>query len=198
MNKEIVIDGTGHVAGMLASKIAKALFEGKKITVLRTENIIFLGPLADHLQKYKEYKNKRCVVNPERGAFHYKEPSMYFKTKLLRGMMARKTKRGSKALANCKCYEGIPKEYENVERTIVPKALAKAVADPNMPRCTLGEVLSRYGWQYAELAVSTTAATLKREEEYKKTKQAEEEKINKTISEASFKSEVQKRLEQFA
>lgn len=198
MNKEIVIDGTGHVAGILASKIAKSLLEGKKVAVIRAENIVFLGPLSDRIQAYKEYKNKRCVVNPSRGAFHYKEPSMYFKTKLVRGMIARKTKRGGKALANFKCFEGIPREYENVERSVVPKALVKAVADPNMATCTLGELLSRFGWLYSDLAASTSEAALRREEENRLLKKSEEEKIAKLVSDASFKTEVQKRLEEYA
>lgn len=43
--KEIVIDGKGHLIGRLASYVAKELQRGQKITVVRCEAILKSGKI---------------------------------------------------------------------------------------------------------------------------------------------------------
>lgn len=38
-------------------------------------------------------------------------------------MVPHKTHRGTKAMENLKCFEGIPAPYDKVKRVVVPKAL---------------------------------------------------------------------------
>ncbi|KAI5168469.1 large subunit ribosomal protein L13Ae [Pancytospora epiphaga] len=198
MDKSIIIDGTGHVAGKLAAFVAKRLLKGYSVTILAVESTVFTGPLHRHIGKYKSFKEKRAPYNPERGSFHWSEPSKYFKNKLLRGMVARKTKRGAKALEGLTCFEGIPKQFENVERFVIPKALHTVTADCSRPSCTLGELLSKFGWHHAELASSLTAELRKREDEAREVQKEKDSKVEAFRNSKEFVSEAERRLAEFA
>lgn len=198
MDKSIIIDGTGHVAGKLAAFVAKRLLRGYKVTVLAVESTRFTGPLHRHIGKYRSFKEKRAPYNPERGSFHWSEPSKYFKFKVFRGMVARKTKRGARAIEALACYEGIPRQFESVERSIVPKALLEVTADCSRASCTLGELLSRFGWHHAELAANLTAELRKREEDVFKTQRERDAEVEALRSSSEFVSEVERRLAEYA
>ena len=72
--------------------------------------------------KYLEFLRKRCNINPNRGAFHFRAPGKIF-WRTVRGMVPHKTKRGKESLDNLKCYEGIPAPYDKMKRVVVPSAL---------------------------------------------------------------------------
>ncbi|KAI5149526.1 large subunit ribosomal protein L13Ae [Enteropsectra breve] len=197
MQKDLIIDGTDHVAGKLSAFIAKKLLEGYSITVLCTENIKFTGPLHRQIGKYRSFKDKRCLYNPERGPFHWREPSKYF-TKIVRGMLPRKTVRGTEAFNRMTCYEGIPKQFEGVDRVKVPQSLIQVTADCNRESCTLGQILSYYGWAHAPLTKSLTEGLRAREAEARKSESEKADSVQQMVENSAFKSEVQKRMEQFA
>jgi ribosomal protein L13 len=53
----VIIDGKGHLLGRLASIVSKQLLLGKKIVVVRTEEILISGSrkfLAFHIHPFKE------------------------------------------------------------------------------------------------------------------------------------------------
>lgn len=197
MEKQLVVDGTGHVSGKLAGFVAKKLLSGYRVTVVATESICYTGPLFRHIGKYKSYRHKRSCYNPERGPFHQTQPSNYF-TKVVRGMTPRKTKRGTQALLNLKCYEGIPKEFENTERVIVPDALLKVTSNCDRPFCTLGQLLSKFGWKHANLANKLTNELREREREAAETLNKQKKREAQLLSDSSFIAELNQRLEQFA
>lgn len=197
MKRELVIDASEHVAGKLAAYIAKKALEGYTIHVLCSESIIFTGPMHRHVARYKSYLNKRNIVNPARGAFHYKEPSKYFR-KVFRNMACRKTVRGSEAANRIFVYEGIPKQFEGVERMIVPKAHRKVTTNPDRKFIYLGDLLVQFGWQYAELNKKLKEELLARETKSKQEAEQKSQKLEELISSASFKSEVEKKMAQYA
>ena len=95
--KVIIIDGKGHLLGRLASIVAKELLSGQRIVVVRTERINISGSLFRNKIKYSEFKRKKMVHNPRRGATHYRSPSRVF-WRAVRGMLPHKTPRGAAAL----------------------------------------------------------------------------------------------------
>ena len=95
--KEIVIDGKGHLLGRLASIIAKELISGQKIVVVRAEKINISGSLFRNRLKFMEFLNRRMVHNPRRGFKHFRAPSRIF-WRSVRGMLPHKTPRGAIAL----------------------------------------------------------------------------------------------------
>lgn len=56
--KEIVIDGKGHLMGRLAAIVAKELLNGQRIVVVRAEKIVLSGSLYRRRLDYLEFKNK--------------------------------------------------------------------------------------------------------------------------------------------
>lgn len=192
-DRNIVVDATGHVAGKLAANIAKKLLEGYTITVVACENAVFTGPLERHVGKYMSWKQKRCVVNPQRGAFHYKEPSKYF-FKILRTMVQRKSNRGGEALRRLTCYESIPHKFIGVERMMFPTALLKVTTNPERMHCTLGQLLSKFGWKHAEISKEMVEKVSAKEGELNKEKENKQKEMDKITQSAEFQKKVTEEL----
>lgn len=197
MQRELVIDGTDHVAGKLGAFIAKKALEGHVIHVLCSEKLVFTGPMHRYVSMYKSYLNKRNIVNPARGAFHYKEPSKYFR-KVFRNMACRKTIRGKEAAARIFVYEGIPKQFENSERMIVPNAHRKITNNPDKKFIYLGDLLKQFGWQYSELCEELKNDLKEREAKAKKDSESNSKKAMEISNSSAFKEEVKKRMAEFA
>lgn len=197
MNRELVIDGTDHVVGKLAAFVAKKALEGYTIHVLCSEKMVFTGPMHRHVAMYKSYLNKRNVTNPARGAFHYKEPSKYFR-KVFRNMACRKTVRGKSAASRIFVYEGIPKQFEGVERLMVPKAHRKVTTNPIRKYVYLGDLLSQFGWQYSGLCEELKQDLLSREGTAREEERKKADEMAELIASESFRNEVNQRMSEFA
>ena len=109
--KEIVVDGKGHMVGRLASKIAHQLLRGQKVVVVRCEQLVYSGSLFRNNLTFHEFLNKACNSNPRRFFKHFRAPSRMF-WRVVRGMLPHKTKRGAAALQRLKVFEGIPYPYD--------------------------------------------------------------------------------------
>ena len=121
--KEIVIDGKGHMMGRLAAIVAKQLLCGQRIVVVRAEKLVLSGSLYRRRVAYLNWKNKNSNTNPRKGGpYHFKAPSMIF-WRAVRGMVPHKTKRGTAALERLKIFEGCPFPYSNRKRMVVARAL---------------------------------------------------------------------------
>lgn len=96
------------------------------------------------------FLRKRCVVNPARGAFHFRAPSRIF-YRTIRGMMPHKSARGAAALERLKVFEGIPTPYDTVKRMVVPAALRVLRLAPGRKFTILKRLSSEFGWKYQEV-----------------------------------------------
>lgn len=146
--KQIVIDGKGHLLGRLASIVAKQLLCGKRIVVVRAEELNVSGSFFRLKMKYNDFLKKRHLTNPRRnGPFHLRSPSkMFWRT--VRGMLPHKTARGTNALKRMKVFEGIPPKYAKLKRTVVPPAMRVLRLQPNRAYSTLGRLSHEVGWKY--------------------------------------------------
>ncbi|KAJ1334614.1 ribosomal protein L13 [Batrachochytrium salamandrivorans] len=147
---EIVIDAKGHLLGRLASIIAKQLLNGQKVVLVRSEEINMSGPFFRNKLKYMAFLRKRCVVNPQRGPFHFRAPSRIF-YRTVRGMIPHKTPRGAAALERLKVFEGVPPPYDTKKRVVVPAALRVLRLAPGRKFCTLKRLSSEFGWKYNDV-----------------------------------------------
>merc|ERR1712226_914153 len=145
--KAIVIDGKGHLLGRLASVVAKAVLQGEKVVVLRTEQINISGNFFRSKLKYLSFLRKRCNVNPARGPYHHRAPSRIF-FRAVRGMLPHKTHRGENALHQVKPFEGIPPMYAKRRRVVVPSAMTVVCLKPGRKYCHLGRLSHEVGWKY--------------------------------------------------
>nr|AAX81225.1 ribosomal protein L13 [Uroleptus sp. WJC-2003] len=148
--KEIVIDGRGHLLGRLASKVAKELLSGQRIVVVRCELLLRSGSLFRNKLKFHEFLNKGMNTNPRRGQFHFRTPSRIF-WRTVRGMLPHKTPKGAAALGRMKVFEGIPYPYDQKRRMVVPDALKVLRMKSHRKFCVLGELAKQVGWTRKDL-----------------------------------------------
>ena len=120
--KEIIIDGRGHLVGRLASLVAKQMLRGQRVVVVRCEEMNISGSLFRNNLKYHEFLRKSNNTNPRRNFKHYRTPSRMF-WRSLRGLLPHKSPRGKAALDRLKVFEGIPYPYDHKKRMVVPEAL---------------------------------------------------------------------------
>ncbi|KAG2194136.1 hypothetical protein INT47_004206 [Mucor saturninus] len=150
MNMTIVIDGKGHLLGRLASIISKQALNGQKVVVVRCEALNVSGEFFRNKLKYHAYLNKRCLVNPTRGPFHFRAPSRIL-YKAIRGMVPHKTARGAAALDRIKLFEGVPAPYDRTKRMVIPAALRVLRLKPGRKYTTIGRVSHEVGWKYQDV-----------------------------------------------
>jgi len=143
--KEIIIDGRGHLVGRLASKVAQQLLRGQRVVVTRCEQLVLSGSLFRNNLTYHAFLRKSDNTNPRRNFKHFRSPARMF-WRSLRGMLPHKEPRGKAALANLKVFEGIPYPYDQRKRMVVPEALKVLRLKSHRNSCTLNELASMVGW----------------------------------------------------
>ncbi|TNJ27985.1 Ribosomal protein L13a [Giardia muris] len=146
---ELVLDCRGHILGRVASVVAKELLQGRKVTLLRCEQIVLSGSFRDVKTRFLKKMNKRVNYNHKRGPFHFRAPSAIAR-RTIRGMIPYKTHRGMEALGRLKVFDGIPTSYANKKRLVCPLALAHLNLAHTTNRCELGRVSHEIGWQHYE------------------------------------------------
>jgi large subunit ribosomal protein L13Ae len=148
--KQIVIDGKGHLLGRLASVVAKELLNGQCIVVVRSEQIFVTGSLIRNKMKWARYRQKRMNTNPSRGQYHFRAPGkMFWHT--VRGMIPHKTPRGAAALARLATFEGVPDEFNTSKKKVVPDALKVLHSKTTRKTTQLGDLAAECGWKHKEL-----------------------------------------------
>lgn len=113
MNKSLVIDATNSILGRLASHAAKQALLGKEISVVNCEKAVISGNRKVILDGYKEIRSKGG--SSLKGPLFPTQPARIVK-RTIRGMLSHKQGRGALALKKIKCYEGLPKEFENAKK----------------------------------------------------------------------------------
>ena len=141
---EIIIDAEGHVAGRLATYIAKALLEkpGLRIIVVNAEKLAITGDKKMVIEWIKRKITEwRTHYNPEKaGPKIPRRPDRIFK-RIVRGMLPKKTETGRRALKRLRVYMSMPVEFTERKRLVlyeVPKA--KLRLRPLLKYVTLEEV----------------------------------------------------------
>lgn len=191
--KEIVIDGRGHLIGRLASKVAKEILSGQRVVVVRCELLLRSGSLFRNKLKYHEFLRKGMNTNPRRGQFHFRAPSRIF-WRVVRGMLPHKSPKGAAALGRLKVFDGIPYPYDQKRRMVVPDALKVLRLKSHRKFCVLGELAQQVGWTKKDL--------VDRLEEKRKTKASKfwalKEKKLKARQQAKGSKDLQKVNEELA
>ena len=148
--KEVVIDGRGHLVGRLASKIAKELMNGQRVVVVRCELLNKSGSLFRNKLKFQDFLGKTRNTNPRKRHIHFRTPARIF-WRVLRGMLPHKTPKGSAALGRLKVFDGIPFPYDQKKRMVVPDALKVLRLKSHRKFCVLGELAQKIGWTRKDL-----------------------------------------------
>eukprot|EP00600_Ochromonadales_sp_CCMP1393_P006913 CAMPEP_0174973408 /NCGR_PEP_ID=MMETSP0004_2-20121128/11226_1 /TAXON_ID=420556 /ORGANISM="Ochromonas sp., Strain CCMP1393" /LENGTH=197 /DNA_ID=CAMNT_0016223855 /DNA_START=24 /DNA_END=617 /DNA_ORIENTATION=+ len=185
MADTVIIDGKGHLVGRLASIVAKQLLLGKKVVVVRTEELMISGSLRRNKIKFAQFVKKRMNTNPARGPFHFRSPARMF-WRSLRGMVPHKTVRGQSALARLACFEGIPAPYDKMKRLVVPAALKSVRLKADRNFTVLGELCKEVGWGYTDLVAKLEAQRKIKEQAFYAEKKAGIAKKSKAAAAADL------------
>ncbi|MCS7106090.1 MAG: 50S ribosomal protein L13 [Candidatus Aenigmarchaeota archaeon] len=105
----MIVDAENQILGRLASKIAKKLLEGEKVTVVNCEKAIISGNPKYTIKKYLE---KIQRGDPIHGPFFPKTPDGIFR-RTVRGMLPWDRAKGRKAFKNLKVFIGVPEELKD-------------------------------------------------------------------------------------
>ena len=109
-----VIDGKNAVLGRLASYVAKEALKGEQIAILNCEEIIITGN-KKFIKESFEIKRGR-FGSSQKGPKHSKTSEKIVK-RAIRGMLPDHRKgRGKEAFKRIKCYNGVPKEFQEAKK----------------------------------------------------------------------------------
>lgn len=114
-----VIDAENHIAGRLASIIAKRLLKGEEIVIVNAEKIVITGE-RDHV--LAAYKQKKDLGNVKSGPFFPRRADLIMK-RTVRGMLPWQTTSGKDAYKRLKVYVGVPKEFVDSKKEKVDVAI---------------------------------------------------------------------------
>ena len=120
-SRPIVIDATNHIAGRLASNVAKLLLQGNRVTVINSEKIMISGRNRSIINEYKQFLKISSILHPKHGPFHPRRPDTII-SRMVRGMLPRDKPSGKEALSRLRVYIGIPKDVKSLERIQIEKA----------------------------------------------------------------------------
>ena len=139
----VYVDGTNHILGRLASKVAKLVLSGKRVVVVNSEKILVSGARESVIEEWKSWLEIKSRVNPLYGPIHYRRPDRLFK-RVVRGMLPREKPKGKDALKRLKVYIGLPDELSNKSFERFPEIEAKR---PIPLYLTVAELSKSLGWR---------------------------------------------------
>jgi len=114
---EIVIDAEDATVGRLASFAAKKSLQGNAVAIINSEKAKIIGTPSVTIEKYRA--RVRLGHGAQKGPIILRRPSEILR-RAIRGMIEYKKGKGSEAFKRIRCYEGIPKLYENKETVTIP------------------------------------------------------------------------------
>jgi large subunit ribosomal protein L13 len=142
-DRPIVVDATEHIAGRLASNVAKLLIKGNRVSVVNCEKIMMSGTRSNQIQEYREFLEINSIINYKHGPKHYRRPDTVM-AKMIRQMLPFDRKPSGKAsFQRLRTYIGSPKEIKSIEKIQFEKAKIRKTAS-NYTQ--LGELCRVIGW----------------------------------------------------
>jgi large subunit ribosomal protein L13 len=114
-----IIDAKNHIAGRLASVVAKRLLKGEEIVIVNAEMIVITGDRDSVLASYKQ---KKDCGNVKSGPFFPRRADLIMK-RTVRGMLPWKETSGKEAYRRLKVYVGVPKEFTDLKKEKVDVAI---------------------------------------------------------------------------
>ena len=109
-----VYEGAGAVMGRLASIVAKELLRGEEVVIVNCNEIIISGNKEDILEEFNQMRSR--AGHGFKGPKHPAVSEKIVK-RAVRGMISNhRWGRGKAAFGRLRCYNKIPKEFENVEK----------------------------------------------------------------------------------
>ncbi len=141
-DQHTVVDGTNHIAGRLASNVAKLLLEGKRVSIVNCDKIVISGTRTNIINEYKKFLEISSIIHPEHGPYHPRRPDTII-TRMIRGMLPRKKPSGLTAHKRLRAYIGSPKQLKSLKKIQFEKA---KITRPASDYTTMAELGRTIGW----------------------------------------------------
>ncbi|RDJ31542.1 MAG: 50S ribosomal protein L13 [Crenarchaeota archaeon] len=141
-DRPIVVDATNHIAGRLASNVAKLLLQGNRVSIVNCENIMISGSRSNIIKEYRDFLKIASILHPKHGPFHPRRPDTII-TRMIRGMLPRKKTSGLEAHKRLRTYIGTPKELGSFEKIKFEKAMITRASANYTTMANLGRTI---GW----------------------------------------------------
>lgn len=138
----IVVDATNHVAGRLASNVAKLLLGGSRVSIVNCERIMISGTRSNIVGEYREFLEIASILHPKHGPFHPRRPDTII-SRMIRGMLPREKPSGRAARRRLRAYVGAPRELGAYKRVRFEKAMIKRAPSGYTTMESLGDAV---GW----------------------------------------------------
>lgn len=135
-----IIDGTNLVYGRLSAIVAKQLLSGEEIVIVNAKNVAVTGSREFVIRKFRE----RLDIGSVRKGPYYPRTSNQILRRSIGDMLPKKKTTGKEALARCKVYSSVPKEFQGKEMSTIEEVRNSKVSG----FVTLGEVAERLGGKY--------------------------------------------------
>ncbi|MGC8628638.1 MAG: 50S ribosomal protein L13 [Candidatus Micrarchaeia archaeon] len=142
-NEEIVVDCSSKIIGRLASKVAKMLLEGNRVTMVNAEKAEISGHENDLVEKYKRKVELKDKANPEHSPYVSRRPDLFVK-RIVRGMLPFKKAKGKEAYKRLKVYMGVPEAYKNKQMQEIDAKNKKDVFEKTM---SIAELSRKLGYK---------------------------------------------------
>jgi large subunit ribosomal protein L13 len=111
----IVADAENQVAGRLASRVAKELLKGSRVSIVNAERAVVSG---DPKHTVKVYTERLKRGDPYHGPFYPRTPDRVLK-RMIRGMMPYKKTKGSEAFKRLRVFISVPEEFKGKETKLI-------------------------------------------------------------------------------
>ncbi|HZX12578.1 MAG TPA: 50S ribosomal protein L13 [Candidatus Nanoarchaeia archaeon] len=123
----MIIDGTGHILGRVASVAAKRALLGEKVDIVNCEKMLITGRKKFLEQHFRERKDRG---HPYDGPFYPKMPDRIVR-RTIRGMLPYKQERGRSAYKRVMCYVGVPHSLKDQAMVMVDGASGSKLKTSN-------------------------------------------------------------------
>jgi ribosomal protein uL13 len=115
-----VIEGKNATLGRLSSYVAKQALKGEEIAVVNCNDIIITGTRKNIEETFKEKRSR--VGSSQKGPKIHRSSEKIVK-RTIRGMLPNhRFGRGRIAFKKIKCYNKLPKEFEEIKLVTIGKA----------------------------------------------------------------------------
>ena len=140
--QHIVIDSSDHIAGRLASHVAKMLLSGDRVTLVNCEKVMISGTRANIIQEYRAFLEISSILHPKHGPFHPRRPDTIM-DRMVRGMLPRKKPSGRAAYSRLRTYIGVPSNIKSLKKIHINDAQIRRPAYVYTTMADLGKTI---GW----------------------------------------------------
>lgn len=141
--KEYVIDCDSQILGRLASRVAKLLLQGNKVTLVNAEKAAISGHVSNIVANYKQKLEFKDKANPEHSPYWSRRPDFLVK-RIVRGMLPWKKAHGREAFRRLRVYVGVPAEMAKREMS---RQEGKNKQEAYESTITVGELSERLGYR---------------------------------------------------